>query len=119
MLTTESQIMNIRNTVGLIVFIGLGCLLFADGANANPFDALRKVNKYLNVKIHYRLGRIYQTQGKLDDAITEFQKVIEIDPKNADAYGYLGGVFQEEGKLEKAIKKQSRSILTICQGIAV
>ena len=48
MLTTESQIMNIRNTVWLIVFIGLGCLLFADGANANPFDAWRKVNKDLN-----------------------------------------------------------------------
>ena len=32
---------------------------------------------------------------------------------------YLGGVFQEQGKLEKAIKKQSRPILTICQGIAV
>ena len=48
MLTTESQIMNIRNTVWLIVFIGLGCLLFAHGANANPFDAFRKVNKDLN-----------------------------------------------------------------------
>ena len=100
--------MRIRNTIWLIVFIGLGCLLFADGANANPFDALRKVNKDLNVKIHYRLGRIYQTQGKLDDAITEFQKVIEIDPKNADAYSYLGEVFQEQGKSNLCLSKNSR-----------
>ena len=64
MLTTESQIMNIRNTVWLIVFIGLGCLLFADGANANPFDAFRKVNKDLNVKIHYRLQPNWKKQSK-------------------------------------------------------
>ncbi|HZR15937.1 MAG TPA: tetratricopeptide repeat protein [Verrucomicrobiae bacterium] len=51
---------------------------------------------------HYYLGVIYRTQNKLLEAQTELEKAIQLNPKNARAYGNLAFVFWDSGKLERA-----------------
>ena len=58
--------MGIRNTIWLIVFIGLGCLLS---------------------------GCSYQDE--LEKEIAKYQKEIQIDPKNADAHFNLRVVYHQ------------------------
>ena len=56
------------------------------------------------INAHYNLGTLYHEKGKLDDAIAEFQKVIEIDPNN-NIYAHLcvGNLYYQKGKLDDAI----------------
>src|SRR5277367_6862469 len=43
------------------------------------------------------LGRIYQEQGKSDDAVLEFKKVLEVDSENLMAHSLLGGIYLSRG----------------------
>jgi tetratricopeptide (TPR) repeat protein len=42
-------------------------------------------------------------EGQLDEAIAQYQKAIEINPKFAQAHGNLGLAFFQKGQLEDAI----------------
>jgi mono/diheme cytochrome c family protein len=57
---------------------------------------------------HYYLGVIYRQQSNLPAARAEFEKAIQLNPKNARAHGNLALVFLGLGKLERA----ERSIRT-------
>jgi tetratricopeptide (TPR) repeat protein len=63
---------------------------------------------------HNGLGRALQRQGKLDDAITQYHRVISIDPKWAVAYNNLGTALRDKarpnGKLDDAIAHYRRAI---------
>jgi len=53
----------------------------------------------------YNQGVIFWNQGKVAEAKTMFAKVIELDPKNADAHYYYGMALVNEGKLPDAKKE--------------
>ncbi len=46
---------------------------------------------------------MFNSLGKIDEAIQDYQKVIEIQSKHVDAYNNLGAVFKEGGEREKSI----------------
>ena len=71
-----------------IFLIGISCLLSACSDESVT---------------HYNLGNAYYEQGKLNEAIAEYKKAIEIDPDFADAYYNLGNVYDEREELEQAI----------------
>ncbi|NJL56263.1 tetratricopeptide repeat protein [bacterium] len=48
-------------------------------------------------------------QGDLKTAATHFQKVIRLNPKDADAHSNLGLVQKRQGKVEEAIDQLSKS----------
>src|SRR5260370_160177 len=49
-------------------------------------------------------------QGKLDDAIAEYRRAIEIDPNYAFAHNNLGVALRGQGKLDDAIAEYRRAI---------
>ncbi len=49
-------------------------------------------------------------QGKLDDAIVEYKKAIEIDPKDATPHNNLGIALRSQGKLDDAIVEYKKAI---------
>ena len=120
--------MRIRNTIWLIVFIGLGCLLSGCGGMETRWH-LRKGYRYFDQGKHEEAlaafqqaiqigvdpnvtpewtnecqGMIYLTQGKLDDAVTEFQQVIKFKPENAESYYDLAHVYSRKNEPNKAIE---------------
>jgi tetratricopeptide (TPR) repeat protein len=52
---------------------------------------------------HYNLGIILKRQGKLNEAATEYNIAMSLNPGNPDAHCNLGGVLQDQGKLKEAM----------------
>ena len=50
----------------------------------------KSIEAYPTAEAHTFLGWTYSWMGRIDDAIAECQKAIEVDPKNADAHYQLG-----------------------------
>jgi len=61
---------------------------------------------------HLVLGRIYQGQAKLDDAIFEFKKVLELDVENLMAHVLLGSLFMQKSDFKAAIDEY-QAVLTL------
>jgi protein O-GlcNAc transferase len=53
--------------------------------------------------IYFQIGYAYQEKGRLDEAISFYQKALQIDPNIADTHYNLGTVLKRKGKLDKAI----------------
>jgi Flp pilus assembly protein TadD len=56
-----------------------------------------------NEAAHYGLGLTLLQEERLDEAITHYQKALEINPDNAEAHNNLGNALQQKGKLDEAI----------------
>ena len=102
--------------------------LMSDGSSKgsvdDSFDALfsraerlASMRDYQNAEIYYRkalelrpdeiralnnLGFSYQAQGKLDEAIEMFEKVIDVSGGSAVAYNNLASVYYRKGMLDSA-----------------
>lgn len=64
-----------------------------EAATINPRDA----------SAHYQLGLIYQYRHQYTEAISRFQKAIEIAHDETDAHFQLGRIAREQGRLQDAI----------------
>ena len=56
------------------------------------------------------LGASLQGQGRLEEAVEGFNKVIEIKPDYAAAYSNRGAVLKELGQLEEAVENYKKAI---------
>jgi tetratricopeptide (TPR) repeat protein len=59
---------------------------------------------------HYDQGLKYLSEGKLTEAMAEFNKAIEIDPEYVQAYNNRGGIYVEKGLYDKAILDFEKTI---------
>jgi Flp pilus assembly protein TadD len=59
---------------------------------------------------HNGLGYVIGRQGRTDEAVAEFRKAIELDPKYAPACNNLAEVLVRQGKLEEAESYYRRSL---------
>ena len=64
-----------------------------EAATINPRDA----------GAHYQLGLIYQQRHQYAEAISRFQKAVEIADDETDAHFQLGCISREQGRLQEAI----------------
>ena len=60
----------------------------------------KKSPSYLS---HKALGNLYSRQGKIDKAISELEKAIELRPHEAEPYLDLGEIYSKKGEREKAV----------------
>jgi tetratricopeptide (TPR) repeat protein len=79
-------------------------LLFAE----KPAEAIKVYDKLeekigITKEITVQKSRLYQRTGKNDKAILEIQKLIALNPKDAQAYGMLAEVYQNMGEKQKAL----------------
>jgi tetratricopeptide (TPR) repeat protein len=70
---------------------------------AGKTDQVGLINSYIN------LGLIHRELGHREKAIEAFEKVVELDPKQAEAYSYLSDLYLASGKPEKAAEVQAKS----------
>jgi len=103
--------MKVLKIVLLVVFIGLGCLLSGCVYQDELEKEIAKYQKEIqidpkNADAHHNLRVVYHQQGKIDDAIIFYQKIIGTDPNNInniDVYINLGHIYLGQGKYEDAI----------------
>ena len=62
------------------------------------------------VDSHNNLGTLFKEQGKIDAAIAEYQKAIDLDPKYALPHNNLGVIFKEQDKIDAAIAEYQKAI---------
>jgi len=58
----------------------------------------------VNKDVVMQKQRLYMQLGKTDKAILEVQKLIDADPKDAQAYGMMAELYQSIGQKEKALE---------------
>ncbi|KAF9565181.1 TPR-like protein [Agrocybe pediades] len=59
---------------------------------------------------YLNLGTCYRKLKRLEDARAAYQKVVELDPQNSIAFGFLGIVHHLMGNVDKAIVKYHESL---------
>ena len=54
---------------------------------------------------------MYEKQGKLDEAVREFQEAIRLDSSNASAHINLGNIYGIQGKINEAEKEFKEALI--------
>jgi len=59
---------------------------------------------------YFNLGVFYQGEGKLKKAKEQYERVISLEPLNAEAHNNLGMVYKDLGELDRAIKEYRKAL---------
>jgi tetratricopeptide (TPR) repeat protein len=63
-----------------------------------------------NPTAHLDLGYAYEDQGQLDEAITQYDEVLELEPYYSHANRMLGDVFRRQGRLDEALVQYQQAL---------
>jgi len=64
---------------------------------------LKSIESFPTAEAHTFLGWTYHFMGRLDDAIAECYKAIEVDPSFGNPYNDIGAYLMEKGEVDEAI----------------
>ena len=67
---------------------------------------------------HLALGLALSKVGRIDEAILEFQKGIQLNPQGGEAYLNLGTIFQSQGRLDEAIEAYQKALVLMPHRVA-
>lgn len=73
-------------------------------------DIPANIGDFLAAEAYYFRANDLVTQGKLDEAIAQYQKAVETDPSYADALADLGAVYSLKKEPEKAVEVYQKAI---------
>lgn len=59
---------------------------------------------------HMEMGKFYFLNNKYDEAVSEFKKVLEINPVSAEAYYNIGLINESGNKLDAAKEMYSKAL---------
>jgi protein O-mannosyl-transferase len=59
---------------------------------------------------YLNLGHELYTQGRLDEVIALYQKVIQAEPENAEFHNNLANAFRQQGKLDEAVNEYAKAV---------
>lgn len=93
--------MRIFGWAGMFLMVSLFMFSFG-GCGGKETDGGRKIDE---AKKHVDLALKYYEGQKMEEALNELQKAIQLDPDNADAHFYLGGFYHEVDALTTAIEE--------------
>lgn len=91
--------------------IALGNLYIAEGRTGEAITSYEAaVRIYDDAVNRFSLGQAYLRAGRLDDAESQFRKVIQKEPKSTSGYFGLGQVFGARKKYTEAIEQFERAL---------
>ncbi len=91
-------------------YVGLGKLAL-DSRNKmemqKQFDSARRIAKEKGANIYYELGKAHleSSNGDVNEAITNLEKAVSIDPNNSNYYSVLGDAYIKKGDVGKGISQ--------------
>ncbi len=72
------------------------------------FEAIRQADMANIAQVHYYLGETYQKQGRLPEALAEFEQTLQLRRAlfyvTASEWARMGAAFQQAGQLEPALE---------------
>jgi len=93
--------------------IGLGsCYIYGKGRNGNPQETMQGIQQLLsvvrkdsnNMQAQMMLGVGGLVSGQFDKSIERLNKVVTLQPQNAEAVAYLADAYAGKGDKENAVK---------------
>lgn len=63
-----------------------------------------------SIEEHYRRGVEYTKQGKLDQALEEYNQVLALDPHHVKARSNLGLIYDRKGNYKRAIQEYKKAL---------
>jgi tetratricopeptide (TPR) repeat protein len=73
----------------------------------------RSIETYATAEAYTFRGWVYSFQGKIDEAIEECKKAIEVDPTFGNPYNDIGAYLVEQGRLDEAIPWLERALVAL------
>ncbi|MCE0497108.1 MAG: tetratricopeptide repeat protein [Methylacidiphilales bacterium] len=61
----------------------------------------------------FNLGAVLVLEGRVDEAIVQFQQALEINPNYAKAYSNLGNALEQKGRVDEAIVQFQKALAII------
>ncbi|MGR3309364.1 MAG: tetratricopeptide repeat protein [Candidatus Brocadiales bacterium] len=61
-------------------------------------------------EVHYKQGIEYIKNGKIDEAVAEFERAIKINPEHFHVHAYLGLIYGAEERFDEAIHEYEKAI---------
>ncbi|HLG30939.1 MAG TPA: tetratricopeptide repeat protein, partial [Candidatus Brocadiales bacterium] len=59
---------------------------------------------------HFGMGVFHQKNKEIEKAVEEYNKVIKLDPDNAEVHINFGVIYKEEGDLNKAVEEYKKAL---------
>jgi len=87
----------------------------------NYSEALNQFKQILaiepeNLEVQLSLATILKEQGKIDEAIPEYEKAIALNNKDSRTYKYLGEIFEQKQELKSAMRNYREYLNTAPKG---
>src|SRR4030042_5342299 len=73
-------------------------------------SAQQKQTELRDAKAYNNRGLAYSHKGQYDQAISDFNKALEINPRYAEAYNNRGLAYDERGQLDQAISDFNKAL---------
>jgi tetratricopeptide (TPR) repeat protein len=87
----------------------IGGCLSALGRYAEAESFLRRAAAGLDDPVtHYNLGLLLAVTGRLDEAVTAYERALERDPRHSDARGNLAATLVRLGQVDRASRELAR-----------
>jgi tetratricopeptide (TPR) repeat protein len=93
-----------KNTVNNSMWITLPIILFF------LLSCVSTQQKQRDAEFYHLQGMGYLDKGQYDQAISDFNTAIEINPKDALAYGLRGLAYREKGQYDQAISDYTTAL---------
>ena len=71
---------------------------------------VRTTDPVLHAAIHNNIGLTFQNTGSPSEAISHFQKAIELNPADCGAYHNSAGILRDQGKLEECLAAYQKAM---------
>ncbi|MBM4147185.1 MAG: tetratricopeptide repeat protein, partial [Nitrospira sp.] len=71
---------------------------------------MKKIKKHKKKNTAYDLGVVLFNNQQYDEAIVNFQRALELNPKLLHAYNYIGNALQEKKKYDEAISYYKKAL---------
>jgi len=105
------------NPTSTTEWYSLGQAYEQTGNYAGAEQAFNKIRGQSPEEAAFGLGQTYHLMGDYDDAVSELQSAIAIDPTQEDAYYELGRVYTDQKEFDKA-QEQVSILSTMDQSLA-
>src|SRR5262245_43910844 len=91
-------------------FLGLALAAFVSSAFAQTPSNATSQSKRSEMYYHFSIARLMDEQGQWQQAIDEYKKALELDPKNSSIYSEMAETYLRNGRAREAVDTALKAV---------